>query len=167
MTENKKEIMILRHARARGSSPAGDFARPLTEDGQTQAQNIGKQLYDMKLFPQSVYSSTATRAHQTASLVCAQLSIAAEHIVLRDALYLADIKVYLSLLQQIHPRLSRVMIIGHNPALEDLLHYLLDNNHTQPNETRLQPATLVMLNFVGEWSDLSAHSCQISKRISG
>lgn len=169
MANNSKEIMILRHAKAEAGSPAGDFARRLTEAGREHARRLGMQLHDQRLIPQSVYSSTALRAIETASLVCEQMAITSDQIVQKEALYLADVEIYLSLLQQVHPRITRVMLVGHNPVLEDLVDYLSRDPFisNQPSGKRLLPATLITLRYDGDWPALAAHSCNISHLIHG
>jgi len=37
----------------------------------------------------------------------------------------------------------------------------------QPSGKRMLPATLVMLEFNGDWNDLHAHSCSLALRLHG
>lgn len=154
--------MILRHAKAEPDAIRGDFARKLTEAGRLHAEQLGQHLNELKLIPQSVYSSSAHRALETAELVCEQLFIRASGISVRDELYLADIDTFLSLLKPLNNRINRVMLVGHNPALEDLVDYLSEAplESDQPSGKRMLPATMVMLEFDGDWSALTAKSCQ-------
>jgi len=169
MVANTKQIMILRHAKAETDSPAGDFHRALNETGRQQAVNLGQALLELKLIPQSIYSSTAKRALQTAEIVCEQLSIDGHGISPREALYLADTDTFLSLFHTLNERISRVLIVGHNPALEDLVDALslTDFISDQPNGKRLLPASLVLLEFDGKWAELKADSCELKQRIHG
>ncbi|WP_438970365.1 SixA phosphatase family protein [Methylophaga sp.] len=162
-----KQIMLMRHAKAEPGSHGNDFSRRLTEAGQQHSINLGKLLYDLKLLPQSVYSSSATRALETASLVCEQLFIDSSQITIRDELYLANVYTLLSLLQQLDNRLSRVMLVGHNPALEELVDTLshLNSGSNESSDNHMSPATLIMLEFQGDWFNLGSDSCNIIRRI--
>ncbi len=169
MVANTKQIMILRHAKAEADSPAGDFARSLSETGRLQAGDLAAALLQQKLIPQSIYSSTAKRAMQTAELICEQLMMDKHDIALRDALYLADIETFLALLHSLNDRIKRVLLVGHNPALEDLVDYLsrTDFISDQPSGKRLLPASLLMLEFNGNWTELTSGSCELRQRIHG
>lgn len=169
MISNTKQIMILRHAKAEAEAIAGDHARALTPAGRQHATDLGHYIYDLKLLPQSIYCSSARRALETADCVCEQLFIDPGQVVVRDPLYLADNEIFLSLLKGLNQRINRVMLIGHNPALEILVDWLSQTglNSDQPNGKRLLPASLVVLEFDGDWASLSQHSCIISHLIHG
>ena len=169
MVAKTKQIMVLRHAKAEAASPAGDFARSLTDSGRQQATDVGAALLEQKLIPQTIYTSTAKRALETAERVCEQLAIDKHDIAIRDELYLTDTETFLSLLHNINKRINRVLIVGHNPALEDLVE---DLSHTdfvsdQPNGKRLLPASMVLLEFDGDWTDLKTGSCELKQRLHG
>ncbi len=169
MVANTKQILILRHAKAEAASPAGDFARSLTDIGRQQAENLGAALLEQKQIPQSIYSSTARRALQTAELVCEQLAMDTHDITRRDELYLADIETFQSLLRNINNRITRVLLVGHNPALEDLVEDLSQTDFVsdQPDGKKLMPASLVLLEFDGDWTDLKTGSCELKQRLHG
>lgn len=169
MVANTKQIMILRHAKAQADSPAGDFARSLTATGREQAGDVGAALLEQKLIPQSIYSSTAKRALQTAELICEQLVIDKHDIARRDELYLADTETFLSLFHDINDRISRVLIVGHNPALEDLVEDMSQAAFIsdQPNGKKLLPASMVVLEFDGNWAELRTGDCELKQRLHG
>lgn len=166
---SKKQIMLLRHAKAEARTLGGDFSRKLTASGHDNAISLGKKLLELKLLPQLIFSSSAKRAQQTCDLVCEQLDIDTDNVQFSDALYMADVGTYLSQLGRINNRFRRVMIVAHNPSLEDLIDYLATAvfDSDQPSGKRLLPATLVMLEFEGDWSDLHAHSCSLALRLHG
>lgn len=169
MVANTRQIMILRHAKAEAESRAGDFARCLTDSGRQQAGQVGAVLLEQKLIPQSIYSSTAKRAIQTAELVCEQLMIDKHDIAQRDELYLADPETFLSLLHGITDRIARVLLVGHNPVLEELVEALSETDFIsdQPNGKKLLPASMVVLEFDGDWTTLKTGSCELRHRIHG
>lgn len=166
---SKKQIMLLRHAKAEAGTLGGDFSRKLTPDGCEHAVSLGQKLLELRLLPQLIFSSTAKRAAQTCDLVCEQLAIDTDQVQFSDVLYMADVGTFLSQLHRINNRFKRVLIVAHNPSLEDLVDYLATAvfDSDQPSGKRMLPATLVMLEFTGNWADLNAHSCSLALRLHG
>lgn len=169
MSENTRQIMILRHAKAEPEAANGDYARALTSAGEHHARQLGQHIHDLRLIPQSIYCSAARRALDTAGIICEQLFIAPGQIAVREQLYLADPPILLNFLQGLSQRLSRVMLVGHNPALEDLVDWVSKEGFEskQPSGKRLLPASLVVLEYNGDWLSLGAKSCQIRQVIHG
>lgn len=169
MKENTRQIMVLRHAKAEADSINGDYARALTAAGKQHARQLGQHILDLKLIPQSIYCSAARRAQETADLVCEQLFIAPGQVALREQLYQADNRVFLDLLRGLNPRISRVMLVGHNPALEDLVDCLCKDafESNQAGGKRLLPASLIILEYDGDWAALGPESCRIVQMIHG
>jgi phosphohistidine phosphatase len=164
MSHKPKQIMILRHAKAEPGTMSGDFTRHLTEVGCDQATLLGEVLRSKKLIPQSVYCSSALRTMETAALVCEQLAIDSADIVAKERLYQASTDTYLQLLRQVNERISRVMLVGHNPVLEALLAAL---SETPPADRQLHPASMALLTFDGAWQKLSFHHCRHLETIHG
>lgn len=161
--------MLLRHAKAEAGTLGGDFSRKLTASGRASATSLGKKLLEQKLLPQIIFCSTATRTQQTCDLVCEQLHMDTDQVQYSDALYMADVGSFLSQLGRINNRFTRVMMVAHNPSLEDLVDYLSTAvfDSDQPSGKRMLPATMVMLEFSGDWADLHAHSCSLALRLHG
>ena len=166
---SRKQIMVLRHAKAEADSPRGDFGRNLSPTGREQAGQIGKELLSLKLLPQVIISSTAKRAKQTAERVCDELAIDSTHIQLKEDLYEATHDAWVEQCHRLNNRLNRVLLVGHNPALEDLVDYLskADFESDQGNGKRMMPATLIVLEFEGDWMQLAEHSCAVTRRLHG
>lgn len=169
MSSKTRQIMILRHAKAETGALNGDYVRALTSAGKQHARQLGQHIHDLRLIPQSIYCSGARRALETADIVCEQLFIAPGQVVVREQLYLADTPVLLNLLQGLNQRISRVMLVGHNPALEELVAWLSQDTFEseQHSGKRLLPASLVVLEYNGDWSALGAKSCCIRQIIHG
>src|SRR5688572_9916847 len=61
------ELLLLRHAKAADTEPGGtDFDRPLTAEGERQADRIGRLLARRGLHPDAIVTSPAARALRTA-----------------------------------------------------------------------------------------------------
>lgn len=102
-----------------------DVARPLKDRGKRDAQRIGAWLYREDLQPDLVLCSPAARAHETAEKACKAMGIATSAIVTSARLYGADVAAHLRVLGRIPPIARRVMLVGHNPGLEELLCFLV------------------------------------------
>ena len=76
--------------------------------------------------PDVIFSSTATRALDTAKIICDSLNLSRTKVSPIEHLYLADLNELLKTVQDVDYAAKRIMIVGHNPGLEDLLKYLID-----------------------------------------
>ena len=111
---------------------------------------MGRLLRDEQVLPDMILSSTAARALGTATLV-AQAS--GHHGELRTLpeLYLAEVPVYLQVIRALDDRHARVMLVGHNPGLEELLATLTGA------DARMPTAALAHVRFdLERWADVDA-----------
>jgi phosphohistidine phosphatase len=119
-----KTLLIVRHAKSSWKHvDVADHDRPLKKRGKRDAKRLGQQLLDRDLVPQLIISSTAKRARGTAKRIAKTSNYAGE-LTLKHELYHAGPMGYIRVIQSIDDRLQRVMIVGHNPALEVLLEVL-------------------------------------------
>jgi len=95
-----------------------------------------------------VISSDAVRARLTAEAVAGAAGYAGA-IVLDPRLYLAGPADILSLLQRVRGKAETVMIVGHNPGLEELVEQLTGERQDLPT------ATLAQIGLpIDRWRDL-------------
>ncbi|WP_295392549.1 histidine phosphatase family protein [uncultured Thiodictyon sp.] len=148
-----RELLILRHAKSDWDSLAvTDFDRPLTERGKHDAPKIGAWLLREGLVPDHVVSSPAERARQTAVKVCKALGIDKGAIVWDPEVYGATRGALLGVLGRCPPGASRVLLIGHNPGLEDLLEHLCGDALELADDGKLlATATLARLEMPADW----------------
>lgn len=157
-----RELLLLRHAKSDWDTSCDDFDRPLNARGQHDAPRIGRWLRGQHLVPDRVLSSPARRATQTAHAVCAELGYPAECILWDERLYLASRETLLEVLadQSGHPQ--RLLLIGHNPGLEDLLEYLAQESPPrQRNGKLLATATLAYLHLRSDTARPTPHSAHL------
>jgi len=149
------ELLLLRHAKSDWSVDSDDFSRPLKKRGQRAANQIGRWLSMQHLIPDTILSSPATRALETAQRVCRQLDIDESSIIYEPRIYEADAQTLLAILKnRCHER--RVLLVGHNPGLEELLLKLIP--HPVPlsaNGKCLPTAALAQLAFESDWAELA------------
>lgn len=122
--ENVKVLFLLRHAKARSiASGMTDFERPLHDDGKRAAELVGEFLNSKGVEPDLVLSSPALRARETidAVLKAAQLNVDVNY----DArIYEGSSAQLLEMISQLPEGKDMVMLVGHNPSLEELLQAL-------------------------------------------
>ena len=125
-----KSILILRHAKSSWKHPElNDHDRPLNKRGMRDAPLIGEFLKNEHLIPDFIISSNAKRAHSTAKIV-AKASGYKREIVLNQSLYAAQPTAYIDVLRDLSNEYARVLIIGHNPGLEELVSMLTRESHS-------------------------------------
>lgn len=119
-----KSLLLMRHAKA-SPSDAGvaDVDRSLVDEGRIAAKRIGKFLQTEKLTLDTVLSSSATRARETAAAVLLAAGITLE-VRFDQRLYEAGPLRLLEVISELNDDINTVLLVGHNPALEDLLQIL-------------------------------------------
>jgi len=148
-----KTLLILRHAKSSWKNAAlADHDRPLNGRGKRDAQRMGELLADEDLTPDLIVSSTAKRARKTAAKV-AEICRCERAIELRDDLYHAHPQTCISVLSEVYYDDPCVMIVGHNPGLEELLEI------TSGVCARLRTATLAQVMLpIESWQDLTVET---------
>lgn len=158
-----RELLILRHAKSDwASGTSSDFERPLAKRGKSDAPKVGAWLYREGLVPDHVVSSPAERAKQTATKVCECLDIKKKQIVWEPAVYEADVPLLLAVLARCPREAMTVLLIGHNPGLEELVLHLTGEDLEIPEDGKVLPtATVARLEMPDDWSDLPRGSAQL------
>ncbi len=142
-------LFLMRHAKSDWSgSELSDFDRPINDRGQKNSYRIGLWLKQYNKIPQHIVSSTALRAKQTTELVVDALSSKPEKVLYDDILYLASVD---TLLQYVHTHktgLNSLMLVAHNPGMEDLVNYLLAKSASIDNSiTSMTTANIVIFEY--------------------
>jgi phosphohistidine phosphatase len=158
-----RELLILRHAKSDWDSGASrDFDRPLAKRGRKDAPRVGAWLYREGMVPDLVVSSPAERARETALKVCKSMDLKKKKIVWDDDVYDAGLGQLLGVLARCPPDASVVLLVGHNPGLEELLTYLAGEEAEVPADGKLLPtAALARLEMPDDWSSLPAGCAQL------
>jgi len=119
-----KTLLILRHAKSSWNYPElSDYDRPLNKRGKRDAPRMGKFLREQKLTPDRILTSSAKRARRTASKVAKACGYGGK-VKKLDIFYDAVVGVYFETLQALPKKYERVMVVGHNPTMEQLVNYL-------------------------------------------
>lgn len=111
-------LYLLRHAKAGWALPGTrDFDRALESSGHGDAQAIGAAMHARGYVPDLTLCSNARRARETLEAVAGQSDTG--RVLFFDRLYSDDAAGYLALVRD-NARGGCVMVVGHNPMMEDL-----------------------------------------------
>jgi len=109
---------------------------------------MGKLVREYELIPDTVITSDAVRARLTAQAVAEEARYAGE-ILLDRRLYMASPADILSLLRTVRENAQTVMIVGHNPGLEELVEQLTGERQDLPTAALAQ-----IVLPIDQWRDL-------------
>ena len=155
-----KRLYLLRHAKAAPADPQqDDHARALTVRGMHDASAIARYLRKNGFAPEMMLISTSARTRQTADLVLREIDAKPEY---REALYLAEAGKILGLVQAAPAGISGLMVVGHNPGLEELATLLArepvrrkERARRDVLEEKFPTAALAVLDFaIEKWRDI-------------
>ncbi len=121
-----------------------DFYRPLNERGKKDSVFMGDWLKRQGLRPSKVVSSPALRAKRTAQAVCRAFEIDEKKILWRKGIYEAPAEDILQVLNEL-PVSDSVLLIGHNPGLEDVMRYLCGDAEVDCMEGKVLPTAAIAL----------------------
>ena len=144
-----KTLLVLRHAKSSWNDPGlDDHERPLNKRGRRDAPRMGELVREYGLIPDVVLSSDAVRARLTTEAVAEAAGYVGD-ILLDPHLYMAGPADILSLLRTVGENAETVMIVGHNPGLEELVERLTGERQDLPT------AALAQIGLpIDEWRDL-------------
>lgn len=152
-----KTLTLLRHAKSGWDNPgARDFDRALNPRGQLAAKRIGRYIRDEGLEFDLVLASPAVRVVETLDHLAIGLGAALSPVWERR-IYLASAATLLDLINALPTDVGRVMMIGHNPGLEDLVLLLAAAGKMRSvAEEKFPTAALAELHLdAADWADVS------------
>ena len=144
-----KQVMVVRHSKSESiEENLGDFVREITDGGEQQMRALARKIVEHDLMPEHIVTSDAVRAVQTANVFREQSGYTGE-IEENPDLYDATEQTYIDVLCNSDDRLTRIMIVGHNPAVEAVVHRLIGKHR------KMKPgAAAVVSSDVASWRDL-------------
>lgn len=157
-----KQILLLRHAKSSWEDESlDDFDRPLASRGINDAPLMGKFLRKTKYKPDQIISSTAQRAKETTKLSLSGMKKEEDIITWNEDLYYGGRTDYLKAIQSADERTERIMLVGHNPKIEDTAGALIGNDRI--SNLRMPTAALVCLNtYAIEWEQVNWGACELA-----
>lgn len=156
-----KQILLMRHAKSSWEHPdLKDYDRPLAERGLKDAPRMGEFIRKSKYKPGVVISSPAERAKQTTRLSMEAAKISNGQIIWNDDLYYGTVRDYVATIQSVSEENERVLLVGHNPLMENTAGVLAGAEHKIA--LRMPTAALVCLeSFADSWEAIAPGTCQI------
>lgn len=153
-----KTLCLLRHAKSSWADPAlDDFDRPLNQRGRTSMALLGLYIDEKKIRPDGILCSSAQRTRETLGLLLPWLRGDASMRIER-VLYLASADELLSRIRQVEDGVSCLLMIGHNPGLEELAGRLAGGGDifaSTAMQEKFPTAALAVLDFdAARWADI-------------
>ena len=116
-----KDLYLFRHAKSSWDDPTlTDFERPLNKRGLKAAPIMGQALRKRKVSPDLIICSPARRAKETLEMVEKEIGWSVP-VELRSEIYEAIPRRLFAVLRGVDDAVSCLLVIGHNPGLEEIL----------------------------------------------
>lgn len=151
--------MLLRHAKSDSPSGVSDHERPLASRGRHDAPLMGQQMARRRLLPNHVIASTALRTRETLTLI--EPYLGSHTLRYERAIYEASPEAILRVIRAVEPAVASLLIVGHNPGLEQTASLLVKGGGTaiDPLDEKFPTAALAVLDFdMDRWSDIAGHT---------
>jgi phosphohistidine phosphatase len=141
-----RTLVVLRHAKSDWSTGKPDRERPLAPRGRRQAPAAGAWLAANLDPPGLAVVSPAERTRATWALASAEIP---EDVPVRveERLYGASGSELSELVASLPPEIESVVLVGHNPGVEDLVQEL--SGEWVPMKT----SAIAVLTWEGAWTD--------------
>jgi phosphohistidine phosphatase len=159
-----RTLVLFRHAKSAWPDGVPDHERPLARRGQRDAPVMGRWLRDAGCTPDQVVCSTARRARETWQLAQTGLA-AAPPVTFDDGVYEASAAGLLARIRRTPAAVRTLLVIGHNPALEDLALMLAappgaaasppPDDALQRMRVKFPTAAIAVLELGGTWPALT------------
>ncbi|WP_138431990.1 SixA phosphatase family protein [Fodinibius saliphilus] len=139
-----KTIMLLRHAQSpHATHGQKDFDRPLAQRGREDALRLGAFIQQTDNVPAHLVSSPAQRANETTTILVESAGIDESVITWDKELYHGGVQNYLKAIQESPNSVDTVLLVGHNPLLEQVVATLC--NREGEYTARMSTASLVCM----------------------
>lgn len=158
-----RELLLFRHAKALRDLPeARDHERDLAPRGERAARQMGELLVEHGVVPDLILCSTARRTVRTVELA-AKAWASQPSVRFLKPLYLAAPSRLLETVQRQSASVGRLMVVGHNPGLQQLALGLVAKDDAVAASGRLAQkfptAALALVAFdVEDWGSVQPAS---------
>jgi len=154
-------LLLVRHAKSDWGKDADDHDRPLSPRGRKAAPEVALYMASREYLPDMVLCSTAQRTRETLDLLLASWRKKPD-IRYERSIYLAEWPVLLANLKKAPSRASPLLLVGHNPGIEQLAIALAVPPNDAQERARLQrltqkfpTAALAVFDFeIASWRNL-------------
>lgn len=162
--DRARRLWVVRHAKSDwGHASLPDHDRPLAPRGVAALPGIRDELRARGASPTTVLCSSAVRTVATLDGLRPALPPDAD-VVIDPDLYGAPARTWLDRCRAIDGDDTEVLLIGHNPGLEDLLHLLAGSGvpaALAQLAAKLPTGALGALAFTGPWAMVEPGACHL------
>jgi phosphohistidine phosphatase len=162
-----KTLTLLRHAKSGWDVPnARDFDRTLNARGRKAARAIGREMKRLGLGFDLVLASPAARVTETLTELAQGYGGAVE-TRFDETIYLAPVDTLLGLVRAADDAGGRLLLVGHNPGMEQLALLLSDGGALRDEIAAKYPTgALAEIGFdVEHWRDVAAGEGRLARFI--
>ncbi len=163
-----KTLTLLRHAKSGWDDPvARDFDRALNPRGQRAAARVGRYLHDEAVVFDHVIASPAVRVIETLEHLAEGYGQALDPQWERR-IYLASSATLLDIVATLPAAANHVLMVGHNPGLEDLVLELVPDG-AEPGlrdevEIKFPTASLAEMQLdIDDWAAITANGATLTR----
>ncbi|MBI4725556.1 MAG: histidine phosphatase family protein [Rhodomicrobium sp.] len=165
-----KTVTLFRHAKSGGKDNPDlvDFDRPLAGRGLKAAPKMGAAIRDREVMPDLILCSPSVRTRQTLELAAPEAWDRPPKVRYDKKLYEASAQTLFHALKELPENVAHVMIVGHNPGLQELAVTLspLGSDARQQFKEKLATGAVASFNFDAErWSELEPGTGRIQLSI--
>ncbi len=149
-----KQLILIRHAKStHNNTGLSDFDRPLHQQGEREAADMGKRLYQRAMPIDGIISSPAKRALSTAHIIAEETHFNTAHIIEEARIYEATFSTLFAIAQDFDERFAHLLMFGHNPGMSLFAYYL--SGYT----TEMPTCAMLAMQFEIEcWADIQPSS---------
>jgi phosphohistidine phosphatase len=164
-----RRLMLLRHGKSDWPAGVPDERRPLAERGRSASKTMAQHMIDCGLLPDHVLVSPAVRTLQTWEIVGTKLATATvvPEADMRPAIYEADAAQVLAEVRTVPEDKHSVLLVGHNPGLEDLTRLLCHGGDAlalSRIKVKFPTAALAVIDLgSSHWSEVGEGSGQLAR----
>ncbi|MDX6364338.1 MAG: phosphohistidine phosphatase [Streptomyces sp.] len=163
-----RRLVVLRHAKSAWPVGVDDHERPLAPRGRRDAPAAGRTLAETDCLPDLALCSTALRARQTWELAAGQWGTPPP-VRFEPRLYAAGVPDLLDAVHTVPDPVRTLLLIGHNPGLEELVLELAGDSLDDTLEvarTKFPTSAVAVLAWHGNgWRDLASGSALLTDLI--
>lgn len=146
---DKYRLVIARHATAASAPGRPDRERPLSAHGEREAAAAGAWLAASTTLPDRVVCSTARRTRQTWELIAERLP-GDRPVSYEPGIYDNDVDTLLDLVRATDPDARTLLLVGHNPAVYQLLLVLTEDHEGRDG---FPTGSLAVVEMAVPWGD--------------
>ena len=161
-----RTLLLLRHAKSSWDDPvSNDFDRPLAPRGRKAAPLMGAAIAARHWLPDRALVSPSLRTRETWDLLSPHLPTGVE-VAYPDQLYMAGVDDILNLVRAAPETTGTLLVLGHNPGLEELAVLLADDSSDPEALGRMRKkfptAALARFEVKTEWPELGPGDARLT-----